>query len=263
MLADRRSGGDRLMSAAADARPHGTRTKYVWDGCRCFACRLANGAYENARAAARIARAPWRVRHIRTTAEWYVRNQVTGETDYRGPSQREAYEIRDALNALGRAQSDDEPLWADAGLVREVREHLGALAAAGIGLRQVSKASGISRHRLQEIARGTSSRGDRPRRRRLKYATAQRILVVGAAAPAAGALVCARETWRLIEELLAAGLRRYEIAAALGSTAKAPALQLQKTRVRRTTAAAVRALHDTAYRGSSRLRAVCRCPEWR
>ena len=41
------------MRAAAAPRPHGTRAKYLHEGCRCFSCRVANANAETARAAAR------------------------------------------------------------------------------------------------------------------------------------------------------------------------------------------------------------------
>jgi hypothetical protein len=247
-------------------RQHGTRAKFVHEACRCFPCRVANANYESDRQAGRRARAPWRVRYVQETGEWWCQHQLTGERQRGLGSQREAYEVRDALNA-GAARDADEreeapPLWADAALQRRVVRHLQALQAAGVGLRTLGQHGGLSRSRLTELVNGASYNRDRPRRRRLKHATALSILEITAAdvtLPGA-ALVDGRETWRLIEELLAAGATRADIATALGF--RVPHLQIRREKVLQRTEAAVRALHDAHYRLSSRLRAVCRCPEW-
>jgi len=237
---------------------------YVAQGCRCFPCRVANTNYQTAREDRRRARAPWIVKYIQETGEWYVMNYLTREQDeYRTRSQAEAYERREAFNTLAALESEQPPLWATPAQVRAVVRHLRRLQEAGVGLNRIAAATTISRTRLLELVNDCSYNQDRPRKRRLKLATAERILetLAGRVRPAGAAVVDARETLRLIEELLGAGLRRYEIARGLGLD-NARSLQVKGPRVLQRTADAVKELHDLAYRGSSRLRAVCRCPDW-
>lgn len=250
---------------AKPERAHGTRVKYVHDRCRCFACRVAATNYETDRMAKRRALAPWVVRYVPPADAWYVRNQLTGEIGWKGGpgEQAAAYEVRDSLNAHhARHEADQDPLWADAAKVREVKRHVRRLQEAGIGLRRIAEQAGVGRTRLVEIVNDASYNKARPKKRRLKFETAERILALFPidAKPAPAALVPAAETRRLIGELLTAGLTRGAISLALGN--QTPALQLRYDRVQQRNADAVRALHDTAFRVSSRLRAVCRCPEW-
>lgn len=160
-------------------------------------------------------------------------------------------------SARSAARRAGQSPWAPPELVTRVRRKLRELRAAGIGIRTIVAASGLSRSRLTELYQGRSHRKDRPRRRRLKACTAHRILALEVPA-ALGAYVPATETWRIVHELRAAGMTKVAIAEGIGQRR---ALQLGRTRVTARNARAVRALHDGIYRENQRLLAVCRCPE--
>jgi hypothetical protein len=258
----RRNGKERVSGPVQEShRQHGTRAKYVWDRCRCFACKVANANYVTDCAARRRARAPWRVRYVPECGEWYCQNQLTGDQDFRTPDQVEAYEHVEALNTIWALDCDTPPLWADASLVRQVRRHLELLRKCGISLRALSLGIPMSRTRLQEILHGRGMHKDRPKRPALKHATAEKILDVlpGPALIPHGAQIAAAETWRLIDELRAAGMTKGDIALDLG--AARPALQIRSDRVLKSTYLRVKELHDLAWRVSSKLRAVCSCQD--
>lgn len=226
-------------------RAHGTRTKYVHEGCRCLPCSDANRDYGRVLAARQ--RKPWRVHH--TAAKTFVvRNQDTKEIRLRTLDRDEAHALRDRLN---RGTPTDTP-WADETTMGELREHLAALRALGVGLRQVARLSGVGRTRLQEISEGVD---------RVRDETAQAVLSVPLGSHAPKALVPAEETWRLIEEMLAAGATRTRISHALGN--KSHGLQLRRDLVTKASADKVREVHDRFFMGSERMRSVCRCEERR
>lgn len=140
--------------------------------------------------------------------------------------------------------------WASDELVSEVREHLRALSAAGVGKVAVAEASGLPRSQVGRIRRGKIAK--------VREATARKLLAVTTSAGRRPhAIVDGAETWRLIEELLEAGWRRYQIAHELG--AKTPALQLRRERVLWRHELAVRALHDREWDRDPRLREACHC----
>lgn len=114
-----------------------------------------------------------------------------------------------------------------------VRQHLQRLAKAGVGLRVVTAHSGIARSSLQKIARGT--------RRRVHRSTLLAVLDVPTDALAPGALVDAAPTWKLIDEMVAAGITKTRIARALGN--RMPALQLRRTSITREHRDAIADLH--------------------
>lgn len=99
------------------------------------------------------------------------------------------------------------------------RAHLKALSAAGIGRRQVTDASGIAETTLQLIAGG--------RRTKLRARTERLILAVTQQAAADGSLVDAGPTWALLDELLASGYSKAELARQLGYAT--PAIQFRRT----------------------------------
>lgn len=125
-----------------------------------------------------------------------------------------------------------EPAYIDAG---EVRRHLRWLSRHGVGLRTVAARSGVPRSALAELKTG--------RRRRCTPDTADRVLLVLPVDAADQALVDARPTWRLIDDLITHGHTRTSIARALGSTAATPALQIGRHQVTARTARKVKALH--------------------
>lgn len=130
-----------------------------------------------------------------------------------------------------------EPAYVSAG---PAREHLAMLSERGVGLKTVAAVSGVSHGALTKIVYGASTRGRGPSKR-IRPDTARRILAVTAAAAAAGARVDAGPTWALIDEMLAAGIPKSRIAAALGRTG--PGLQLARGTVLRRNADAVAAFH--------------------
>lgn len=225
----------------ASARAHGTRTKFVHDKCRCMPCKLANTRYETARYARTAP--PWRTRCVTRHRLYLVQHRETKAIELRTYDRDEAFARRDALNTAAKATDLREPLWASPGTAHAVRRHLAVLAAHGISIKRVAALTGISSTRLLEVKNRRSYHSDRPRRRRLRQDTAERILGVQTIAkPAAGAVVPAGPTWKLIDRLLARGITRSAIARALGSTAKTPALQLRRDFVLQRNADAVAAV---------------------
>lgn len=134
--------------------------------------------------------------------------------------------------ATRRPDEDAGPAYVDA---TEATDHLRWLATVGVGLRAVAARTGIGRSALVELRAG--------RRRRARPATIDRILAVGRSAAAPGALIDARPTWRLIDDMIRHGYTRTAIARALGSTAAVPALQIGRDQVTAATAARVADLH--------------------
>jgi len=122
------------------------------------------------------------------------------------------------------------------------RAHLEALARAGVGLKTVARLSGVSHGSLSQIVYGQLSRG-RPPSRRIRPETLRSILGITTAQARGGQRVDAAPTWRLVEELVAAGYSRTFLARALGSEAASPRLQLGHKLVRASTARAVEDLH--------------------
>lgn len=149
-----------------------------------------------------------------------------------------------------------EPVWADKKLRAEAVAHLKALRAVGIGRRVIKDLGSL--HSKDFDYWSTRVRGQQWRR--MKFSTAQKVLAVPLDAHADGTLVDATETWRLINEMIAAGATKNRIASALLGR-PVPALQVNKHTVRASTARAVRELHDRFYIGSERMRQACRCED--
>lgn len=103
----------------------------------------------------------------------------------------------------------------------KARAHMAALSAQGVGRRSVGDVSGVGDTILSEIIAG--------RKTRIRARTERAILAVTPQAAADGALVDAAPTWLLLDELIADGYTKTELARALGSTAATPALQIQRT----------------------------------
>ena len=119
-----------------------------------------------------------------------------------------------------------------------VRKHIAELAAAGVGLKQVAKVSGVSHGALWKIVYGVPERGPS---KRVRKATADAILAVTPRDAADGAKVPAGPTWTLIDEMIAAGVPKVRIAEAIGQTG--PGLQLGRLAVSARQARAVHGLH--------------------
>lgn len=229
-------------------RAHGTRARYVWDRCRCLPCRSANSLYQQDLYRRQGNSKPYRVRAV-GNGWWLVRawdGEHEGAVHLKTRDRDEAFRHRDALIAADSGER--EGMWAPPWLVREMRAHLRALAAHGVGLRRISTVSGVSRSRLCEIAGGA---------KRIRPETVEAILGVPLDAARGAGLVPAAPAWRMIGCLLAAGTTKGKIAQALG--AKRPALQLNREQILARTARRVAELHDAAWRASPKVRAVCAC----
>jgi lambda repressor-like predicted transcriptional regulator len=135
-----------------------------------------------------------------------------------------------------------DSVWLPYVSAQPAREHLAALSAAGMGLRTVARTSGVSHGSLSKIVYGQPRRGRAPSAR-IRPETLRRILAVRVSHAGGGQRVPAADTWRLIDELVAAGYSRSFLARALGSNAERPTLQIGRTRVRASTARAVEDLH--------------------
>lgn len=118
------------------------------------------------------------------------------------------------------------------------RDHIAALAAAGVGLKQVARASGVSHGALSKLVYGPGA--GRPPSKRIRPETEQAILAVQPNAAAAGARVPAARTWELIDEMVAAGVPKVRIAELIGNRR---ALQLSRATVTADNAQAVAAVH--------------------
>ncbi len=127
---------------------------------------------------------------------------------------------RERDRATRRPDVELEPAYIDA---TEVRKHLRMLSRRGVGLRTVAERAGLGRTALSKLKSGKV--------RRCRPSTADAILLVFPVDARAGAYVDAGPTWRLLDELIAHGYTRTDLARRLGSKAKTPALQLMHDRV--------------------------------
>lgn len=120
------------------------------------------------------------------------------------------------------------------------RDHCHELMAAGVGLKQIAKASGVSHGALSKLIYG-----DRQRRRgpskRIRPDTMSKILAVTPADAAGGAKLDAAPTWALLDEMIAAGVPKAQIAVELGQ--RGPGLQISRRQVSGRNARAVADLH--------------------
>ena len=116
----------------------------------------------------------------------------------------------------------------------ETREHIQWLRKVGVGRRQIHATSGVALSTIQKIGSGQLLK--------IRPKTADRILAVGRHRAAGGTLVDAKPTWRLINDLLKHGCTQTQIARHINHNARA--LQISKTKIRRSTAEAVQQLHD-------------------
>lgn len=246
-------------------RPHGTRAKYVFEKCRCIPCADANRDYMLT-LDRECPRPPWRARAISggptkgaAPAYYRVEQCFSHEVEATHLTHDEAYELRDHLNATAWMDGLESlgPRLAPGQTAAAARRHVRALAEHGVGYRQIARLAGCNRKLVQALMNGDGRPGRA--RRRFRRATLEAILAVKVTDAAPGAYVPAAETWRLIDEMLAAGATKTRIAKALGSKARVPTLQLGRDRVTKAHGDAIQRLHDLFWRGSARMRAVCRC----
>lgn len=142
--------------------------------------------------------------------------------------------------ALKREQEKRKGNWNGIVSAARARRHIGALSRAGVGRRAISLKSGVSQTILQGIKTG--------RRKNLRAESERRILTVRMEDVSPHALVPARQTWKLLERLMAMGMTKTEIASRLGGKGKRPALQIQKNFVLKETAERVEQLFRTLLR---------------
>ncbi|HEV7913022.1 MAG TPA: DUF5131 family protein [Albitalea sp.] len=114
------------------------------------------------------------------------------------------------------------------------REHMAELSRRGVGRHQVADASGIADSILFSIVAG--------KRPQIRARTARSILSVTVEAAADRALIDARPTWRLLDELLSSGYTKADLARALGYST--PALQIKRTQCTVRTAFEVQRMHE-------------------
>lgn len=117
------------------------------------------------------------------------------------------------------------------------REHCRELMAAGVGLKQIVKRSGVPQGTLWKLLYGKDGRPSK----RVRKSTQDRLLAVSPADRADGAKIDAGPTWVLIDEMLAAGVPKVRIAHHLGQSTQG--LQLSRNLVSVRNARAVADLH--------------------
>lgn len=120
------------------------------------------------------------------------------------------------------------------------REHVEWLASCGVGVKTIAKISRVPHGTLSKLVYGDRARGLAPSKR-IRPATAEKILAVMPNQAGGAQRVPASSTWRLLDELIARGWSRAELARRLGQ--KGPGLQIHRTRVRASTARNVEQLH--------------------
>lgn len=128
-----------------------------------------------------------------------------------------------------------EPAYVVAG---PARAHIEELAAAGVGLKQIAKVSGVSHGALSKLVFGIPGRAPS---KRIRKSTLDRILAVTPADAAPGAKVPAGPSWSLIDEMIAAGVPKARVAEGLGQ--KGPGLQLSRNTMSARNVRAVAELH--------------------
>lgn len=98
------------------------------------------------------------------------------------------------------------------------RRHVLALARKGVGYKAVAAAASVAPAILLAVKNG--------RRQRMRAQAVQRVLAVDGGAIADHALVASGATWRLLDELLAGGYSKAQIARWLGY--RMPAIQIKR-----------------------------------
>jgi len=172
---------------------HGTRAAYVFDRCRCAACRTANRLDQRDRAKAAACGRP-------------------------SP-------FVDAIRA---------------------RQHVHTLTAAGLGVRQIERLSGVSRYCVRSLLRDGA---DTSRGRRVRAETEQRLLAVTVDRGnlAGGCKVDATGTRRRVQALATLGWSHAHLARLLGRSSSNVAAMMRADHVTVATADAVRALYDELW----------------
>lgn len=114
------------------------------------------------------------------------------------------------------------------------RAYINYLSKMGVGKRAISAASDVGLTTITDIKAGTKTH--------IRAQTELRIMQVTEEAVADGAVIPAKQTWKLVSEMMRLGnLTRGEIAQRLGN--KTPSLQIRKHKVLASTALKVEKLH--------------------
>lgn len=132
-----------------------------------------------------------------------------------------------------------EPAYVSAG---PAREHVRELMDAGVGLKRIVKVSGVPQGSLWKLMYGKRQPdGSQQPSKRIRKATADKLLAVTPADVADGGKVDATRTWELVDEMVAAGVPKVRIARLLGQTGQG--LQLARNQVSGRNARAVADIH--------------------
>lgn len=134
-----------------------------------------------------------------------------------------------------------EPPYVAAGVARD---HVRELMAAGVGLKRIVKVSGVSQGAMWKLMYGKNGVPSK----RIRRTTEQRLLAVAPADVAAGAKIPAGPSWRLLDEMIAAGVPKSQIAEHLGQAG--PGLQLGRDEITARNAAAVADMHAAWVAGT-------------
>ena len=121
-----------------------------------------------------------------------------------------------------------------------VRDHIRWLATCGIGLKTLTTLAGVPHGTLSKLVYGDRARHMAPSKR-VRPATAHKIMAVMPNHAAGAQRVPAAPTWRLLNELIDLGWSRAELARRLGH--QGPGLQINRNRVYASTARQVEQLH--------------------
>lgn len=223
----------------AERFPHGTKARYA-ARCRCDECRAAQRRWEAERrekvrrAAAECEPNPGPVR-TRMVERGGVRFRiatcpgtdgtpcVTGGTWLKPPW---PHPVCRTCVDHARVHNPLVP-------TVPVRRHLLRLQRQGVGHKSVAAACDVGKTVLSEIIWGAKSQ--------IRRRAAERILAVTVDAAADGGRIPAAATWRLVAELLDAGMTKGEIGRAIGQKTKT--LQLGKRVCEARTALLIRRLH--------------------
>lgn len=136
-----------------------------------------------------------------------------------------------------------EPAYVFAG---PVREHLAFLSEQGIGAKSVARVTGLSYGAISKIIYGDRTRGMGPSKR-VRKATADRILAVTPSVAPEGTRVPAGPVLAQVGELVAAGVPKVRIAERIGQST---ALQLGSKFVTRGAARAIAEMHAEMRSGT-------------
>lgn len=124
------------------------------------------------------------------------------------------------------------------------RSHILRLSRIGVGYKSVATAGNVATSIVARIRSGE--------KRTIRQDTERKILAVDKGAIADKSLVPAGPTWGLLNELLADGYSKTQIAKWLGSKARVPALQLKRDKINASTALRVYRMYQSVRAGRLR-----------